>query len=119
MLVLPEGLEDLDVQTDVVGYLETLQILLALDRRFVFLETGDQLNLGEIQLSESQGTLVLILQTGKAVTIDWAFPNTQTPTQILTHKLGRVEEGGAVDVDGVTDHGFSSRKGCEVQFDSF
>ncbi|TSC54905.1 MAG: hypothetical protein LiPW30_371 [Parcubacteria group bacterium LiPW_30] len=62
MLVLPQRVEDVGVQSDVARLLQTPELLLALHVRLAALEHRHLLNLGEVQFGERRGTSVRLVR---------------------------------------------------------
>lgn len=82
MPVLPDGLEDLRIETDVTRGLEAGELLLALDALLTILEHGFEADGREVDLGEGKTALVLLVDL-----------------PALADELGRVERHGAVDLD--------------------
>ncbi len=97
VLVFPERLEGLCVQADVLGTLEALELLVALDAGFVRLEHCHELDLGEVDFGEGQGAVVLILLSSQAVAVCRAAPDCPA----LADEGSRVEWLGAIDAHDV------------------
>jgi hypothetical protein len=62
VLVGPERVEHVGVQSDVIRRLQTLELLLALHVRLAVLEHRDVLNLGKVQFGECDGASVCLVR---------------------------------------------------------
>ncbi len=82
MLVLPEGLEDPCIETDVARGLEARELLFALDAPLAVLQHRLEPNGGEVDLGENETTLILFLDL-----------------PVVADELGGVELLRAVDLD--------------------
>lgn len=90
ILVLPEDLKDLGVQTDLPGLLEAAKLLLTLHTVLTILQHHDELDAGEVYLREGERTLILFHDA---------------PT--LANELGGIDGLRAVDCEDpvVAEHG--------------
>ena len=103
-LVLPEGLEDAEVEADVVHSRETSELLLALDHG-LGTEHRDEIDLREVELGDGEAALVPIQVAFETVAVRWASP--EVPA--FADELSGVEGLRAIDLDDLRFADYEAR----------